>query len=44
MRDLIEYLRTQPNPHDNELLLRLESAASSHYTQGTVSIPTASPT
>jgi hypothetical protein len=33
MRDLIEYLRTQPNPHDNELLLRLESAASSHYTQ-----------
>ena len=33
MRDLIEYLRTQPNPHENELLLRLESAASSHYTQ-----------
>jgi hypothetical protein len=33
MRDLIEYLRAQPNPHDNELLLRLESAAASHYTQ-----------
>ncbi|GBE67786.1 ATP/GTP-binding protein [Mycobacterium sp. MFM001] len=33
MRDLIEYLRAQPNPHDNELLLRLEAAAASHYTQ-----------
>lgn len=33
MRDLIEYLRAQPNPHDNELLLLLEAAAASHYTQ-----------
>jgi hypothetical protein len=33
MRDLIEYLRRQPNPHDNELLILLEAAASSYYTQ-----------
>jgi hypothetical protein len=33
MRGLLEYLRAQPNPNENELLLRLESAASSFYTQ-----------
>ncbi|WP_234791070.1 ATP-binding protein [Mycolicibacterium wolinskyi] len=33
MRDLIEYLRRQPNPHDNELLVLLEAAAASYYTQ-----------
>lgn len=33
MRGLLDYLRAQPNPNENELLLRLESAASSFYTQ-----------
>ncbi|GAB5901204.1 ATP-binding protein [Mycolicibacterium mageritense] len=33
MRDLIEHLRAQPKPHENELLLLLEAAAASHYTQ-----------
>lgn len=32
-RGLIEYLRRQPNPEDNELLIRLEAAAASSYTR-----------
>ena len=33
MRGLIEYLRRQPHPESNELLIRLEAAAASTYTQ-----------
>ncbi|WP_235678768.1 ATP-binding protein [Mycolicibacterium aubagnense] len=32
-RGLIEYLRRQPNPDENELLIRLEAAAASSYTR-----------
>lgn len=32
LRGLIEYLRGQPKPHDNELLIRLEDAAGFDYT------------